>query len=146
MATPTPPHPERSSSFAISTPSAPSRNNPISLRIYKALGTTFDDAASREALDIAASFYVAADAPAAGVASGSGGKGKGKDVSASKVGESAEEAGTEDERELFAPRRTLKGVSRAATARKYLKRDVESQLAETSRRFLEAFGDVDQVC
>jgi hypothetical protein len=100
------------------------------LRIYKALGTSFDDAASREALDIAASFYVESDAP-----SGSG-SGKGKDKSTDVPIETGEE--------LFIPRRTLKGVSRAATARKYLKRDVENQLAETSRRFLEAFGDVDQ--
>jgi len=41
-------------------------------------------------------------------------------------------------------RRTLKGQS-AATARKYLKKDVERKLAEGSRKFLDAFGEVDQV-
>jgi len=42
----------------LSTPApAASRNNPVQLRIYKAIGTSFDDRASREALEIASSFY-----------------------------------------------------------------------------------------
>ncbi|BEI79779.1 hypothetical protein CcaverHIS002_0103080 [Cutaneotrichosporon cavernicola] len=46
------------SGSATPTPAA-SRNNPISLRIYKAIGTSFDDRSSREALEIASSFYSA---------------------------------------------------------------------------------------
>lgn len=49
------------------------------------------------------------------------------------------------EEEELPRRRTLKGQS-AATARKHLKKDVEKKLAEGSRKFLDAFGEVDQVC
>jgi hypothetical protein len=111
--------PTRSSTLNLSAPTAPSRNNPISLRIYKALGTTFDDPSSREALEIAASFYAPAES------------------NAHLNGEDLDDG-------LEKPRRTLKGQS-AAMARRYLKRDVEMKLAESSQRFLDAFGEVDQV-
>ncbi|WOO80503.1 Conserved oligomeric Golgi complex subunit 6 [Vanrija pseudolonga] len=98
---------------------AASRNNPISLRIYKAIGTSFDDRGSREALEIASGFYASSKA-----------KGKAK----------AEDGGDE----AAAPiRRTLRGQS-AATARRNLKRDVEARLAGGSQHFLEAFGEVDK--
>lgn len=110
-------------------PSAPSRNNPISLRIYKALGTTFDDAATREALDIAAGFYTAPSKDQQGLGEGAIGKGG---------------VNGDDSADRITFQRTLKG-SPAAIARRCLKRDVERELAESSRRFLEAFGNVDQV-
>lgn len=97
---------------------AASRNNPISLRIYKAIGTNFDDRSSREALELASSFYSA--------------KGKERAV------------GGEEEEEIVPVRRTLKGQS-AASARRNLKRDVEARLAGGAERFLEAFGEVDKV-
>ncbi|EIW66514.1 hypothetical protein TREMEDRAFT_34802 [Tremella mesenterica DSM 1558] len=116
--------PQRSLSISVPvTAPAPvpaARNNPISLRIYKAITTSFDDSSSREALEIASSFYT----PRVD-------KGKGK----------AEEYEL-DEDEL-PRRRTLKGQS-AATARKYLKRDVEGKLAGGAQKFLEAFGEVDK--
>lgn len=103
-----------------STPSpTASRNNPISLRIYKAIGTSFDDRSSREALEIASSFY-------------SSSKGK------------ARASEPEDDGEVMPIRRTLRGQS-AATARRNLKRDVEARMAGGAQRFLEAFGEVDQV-
>jgi hypothetical protein len=106
---------------------AASRNNPISLRIYKAIGTNFDDRASREALEIASSFYSS--------------KGKGK----ATVAADADDAGSpSDPDDLVPARRTLRGQS-AAMARKHLKRDVEARLAGGSQRFLEAFGEVDKV-
>lgn len=98
---------------------AASRNNPISLRIYKAIGTSFDDRGSREALEIASGFYASSKA-----------KGKAK----------AEDGGSEDAAPI---RRTLRGQS-AATARRNLKRDVEARLAGGSQHFLEAFGEVDK--
>ena len=138
MASP-PPTPSRSlsqsgpsSSFA--TPSlSSSRNNPISLRIYKAIGTTFDDAGSREALELVSSFY----APTVSA------KGKEKELVVHENGNSNGHGYAEEEE--LPRRRTLKGQS-AATARKYLKKDVEKKLAEGSRKFLDAFGEVDQVC
>jgi hypothetical protein len=135
MASP-PPTPSRSlsqsgpsSSFATHSLSS-SRNNPISLRIYKAIGTTFDDTGSREALELVSNFY----APTVSA--------KGKEKAESVINENGN--GYAEEEEL-SRRRTLKGQS-AATARKYLKKDVERKLAEGSRKFLDAFGEVDQVC
>ena len=155
-----PPPPDPSHTNTNDTPTPPSPNNPNKHRINKALGTTFDDASSREALDIAAGFYVEGDGPVAsgsgtGVRTGSGRedgeKGRYGDIGVVPTkgmgaGIDGDMEKAEEEEVLFAPRRTLKGVDRATTARKYLKRDVESQLAETSRRFLDAFGDVDKVC
>ena len=132
MASP-PPIPSRSlsqsgpsSSFAPPSSLSSSRNNPISLRIYKAIGTTFDDVGSREALELVSSFY----APTHSI------KGKEKEIGDLVNGH--------DDDEELPRRRTLKGQS-AATARKYLKKDVERKLAEGSRKFLDAFGEVDQV-
>jgi hypothetical protein len=128
-----PPTPSRSlSQSGPSSSHAPpslssSRNNPISLRIYKAIGTSFDDAGSREALELVSNFYAPASV-----------KGKERDLSGLTNGHYSEEE------EELPKRRTLKGQS-AATARKYLKKDVERKLAEGSRRFLDAFGEVDQV-
>ncbi|WVQ78637.1 hypothetical protein IAT38_000724 [Cryptococcus sp. DSM 104549] len=116
------------SSSSTPAPLPTSRNNPISLRIYKAIGTSFDDASSREALEIASSFY----APPTS-------KDKGKDTSASGILEGYDW----EEEEGLPKRRTLRGQS-AVTARKWLKKDVEASLAGGSRRFLEAFGEVDQ--
>lgn len=90
------------------------------MRIYKAIGTNFDDRASREALEIASSFYSS--------------KGKAKADATSSA--------ASDGDDIVPVRRTLRGQS-AATARKNLKRDVEARLAGGSQRFLEAFGEVD---
>ncbi|WVF66103.1 hypothetical protein IAT40_000842 [Kwoniella sp. CBS 6097] len=144
--------PSRSLSLSLSAP-APlpsSRNNPISLRIYKAIGTSFDDPSSREALEIASSFYAPGSPSSASLLD----KGKGKAGSQGVIEEDGEGDGDGDgdhgaggqgrDVVLGLPqRRTLKGQS-AATARKYLKRDVEGTLAGGSQKFLEAFGEVDQ--
>jgi hypothetical protein len=133
-----------SSSFV---PLSASRNNPISLRIYKALGTSFDDPSSREALEIASRFYSQQDSKAS--------KGKGRaeqdGIEATPNGTAPPEsqASTSDADEeqdgLVTPRRrTLRGQT-AMTARKYLKRDVERKLAGGSQKFLQAFGEVDKV-
>lgn len=118
-----------------------SRNNPISLRIYKAIGTNFDDPGSREALEIVSTFY----APTVSA------NHKGKEKAGPLQNGDAEESdvfGTlrddEEDGDMIPKRRTLKGQS-AAMARKYLKRDIERKLAEGSQKFLHAFGEVDQV-
>jgi hypothetical protein len=135
-----PPTPSRSlsqsgpSSSYAAPPLSSSRNNPISLRIYKAIGTTFDDAGSREALELVSNFY----APTHSI------KGKEK-AEGDLVLTNGHGHGHGHEEEELPRRRTLKGQS-AATARKYLKKDVERKLAEGSRKFLDAFGEVDQVC
>lgn len=119
--------PPRSSSYSSMAPApAPtSRNNPISLRIYKAIGTSFDDPASRQALEIASGLY--------------SGKGKAKEVDHGEY-----DLDGEDDNDGMAVRRAGKGES-AAIARKWLKRDIEGRLATSSQKFLEAFGEVDKV-
>ncbi|WWD09169.1 hypothetical protein V865_007291 [Kwoniella europaea PYCC6329] len=122
--------PSRSLSLSLSAPTSipSSRNNPISLRIYKTIGTSFDDQSSREALELASSFYSSSSSTSVE-------KGKGKaDLSVSEQ---------DEDLEGLPRRRTLRGQS-AATARKWLKRDVESTLAGGSQKFLEAFAEVDQ--
>ncbi|WWC86032.1 uncharacterized protein L201_000903 [Kwoniella dendrophila CBS 6074] len=128
--------PSRSMSMSSSTPTPipTSRNNPISLRIYKTIGTTFDDKSSREALELASSFYSSAS-------SSSLDKGKGKALGQQNDNDNNEE---EQEEEGLPKRRTLKGQSSASTARKWLKKDIEGTLASGSQKFLEAFGEVDQ--
>lgn len=63
---------------------------------------------------------------------------KGKGKVQSEYEELEEDDGT------LPKRRTLKGQS-AATARKYLKQDIETSLATGSAKFLQAFAEVDQV-
>ncbi|KZP29030.1 oligomeric complex COG6 [Athelia psychrophila] len=124
--------------------------NPISLRLYKVLGTNFTDEATREALSTLSDLYVvpprdeplreaAADdwdddqdgaeedpAPTntkafrAPTGTGTGSRWDGVDVVESVPGESA------------------------MRARKNLRRDMENKLAEGSQQFLHAFGAVDQ--
>lgn len=128
--TDSPPGPSRTLSRSLSStapaPIPTSRNNPISLRIYKAIGTTFDDPASRQALEIASSLY--------------SGKGKSRELDHIETDEGNDVV----EAEGGTSRRAGKGES-AALARKWLKRDVESRLASSSQRFLQAFGEVDKV-
>jgi len=110
-------------SSAVPAPAPTSRNNPISLRIYKAIGTSFDDEASRQALEIASGLY--------------SGKGKAKELD-------HDEYDIDEEDDPAHLRRAGKGES-AAMARKWLKRDIEGRLASSSQKFLEAFGEVDKV-
>ncbi|KAK8861721.1 hypothetical protein IAR55_002544 [Kwoniella newhampshirensis] len=149
-----------SRSFSLSVPSstpAPlpsSRNNPISLRIYKAIGTSFDDPSSREALEIASSFYSSpVDSKGKGKGKGraedSGVNGNGygdKNGNRDDTGQHVEindDLDEQQEDDGLPRRRTLKGQS-ASMARKWLKKDVEATLVGGSKRFLEAFGEVDQ--
>lgn len=135
MASP-PPTPSRSLSQSGPSSSYPtpsltsSRNNPISLRIYKAIGTSFDDPGSREALELVSSIY----APTTSA--------KGKEKERNENGHV--DYGFDFEEDEAPRRRTLKGQS-ASMARKYLKKDVERRLADGSGKFLKAFGEVDQV-
>lgn len=102
-------------SSPIAAPSRPSASgsarNPISLRLYKVLASSFDDPSSREALETVSDFYASGSSTTSASANGDRG-----------VGEGA-----------------------AARARRGLRRDGEEKLAEGSRKFLAAFGDVDKV-
>lgn len=115
--------------------------NPISLRLYKVLGANFDDEATREALNTLAELY----APPSTALT------KGKDVTRDVDAE--KDADEEYEQNGLKPTglAAAAGVEEAAAgdiaarARKNLRRDVESKLAESSKQFLKAFGEVDKV-
>ncbi|KAJ7139696.1 oligomeric Golgi complex subunit 6 [Mycena epipterygia] len=94
--------------------------NPVSLRLYKVLGTNFDDEATREALQTLSELYATP---------GSAVKGK----------EAARNIEDDELDEEWA-----KPTGSAARARKNLRRDMERKLAEGSHQFLKAFGEVDQ--
>lgn len=128
--------------------SSPQQPNPLSIRLYKVLAANFDDDATKDAVRTLAELYApTTNAPKV--------KGKQRDLGAEYDGLDEED---EDE-----PGDTAAGSSRAgdktatptfveavpgeiaAKARRSLRRDVESKLAESSRRFLTAFAEVDKV-
>ncbi|KAI0723862.1 oligomeric complex COG6 [Cerioporus squamosus] len=126
-----------------------SRTNPISLRLYKVLSANFDDNATREALDTLAELYTPSTSRSA-----SGPKAKEARTDAEADGDAEDEY---DPTGVSCPKPT--GIVTAASApavdesvagdiaaraRKNLRRDVEGKLAESSRQFLTAFGEVDK--
>ena len=129
--------PSKSPLLSRSPSSQPS--NPLSTRLYKVLASNFDDESTREALNTLAELY----APAVGSTSSHVQR---KSVQRRENDdENEEEDGYDD-----TPKRvSVIGESvpgdLAARARKNLKRDVESKLAESSRKFLDAFAEVDKV-
>lgn len=101
-------------------PSSTPTRNPISLRLHKVLASSFDDEASREALETVSAFYGSSTLPA-----------------------SAEHDPATNGKEGSRPSEQWEGA--AERARRGLRRDGEERLAESSRKFLEAFGQVDKV-
>ncbi|KDR69275.1 hypothetical protein GALMADRAFT_256106 [Galerina marginata CBS 339.88] len=111
----------------------PQSRNPVSARLYKVLSTNFDDEETRQALRTLSDLYATP---------------KGKE--AQPVIEEPED---EFIQENVNPSHTAAGVAAllvetvpgesAARARKNLRRDMENQLAEGSKKFLEALGEVD---
>jgi hypothetical protein len=115
----------------------PQARNPVSLRLYKVLGTNFDDDSTREALLTLSDLYATHGSP------------KGKEIR--RDVEDPEDDDVEDDSvKPGAPRDAILPEAipgeLAARARKNLRRDMENKLTEGSRQFLRAFGDVDQVC
>ncbi|KAK0210475.1 oligomeric complex COG6, partial [Desarmillaria ectypa] len=103
--------------------------NPVSLRLYKVLGTNFDDEATKEALRTLSDLY----------ATPSSGKGK-----AIQRGEEELDGGDEGNRLHSNDIVEIPSGESAARARQNLRKDMEQKLAEGSRHFLAAFGEVDQ--
>ncbi|RDX56370.1 oligomeric complex COG6 [Lentinus brumalis] len=137
------------SSSRISSLSSPQPQNPISLRLYKVLSANFDDDATREALDTLAELYAPSTSR-----STSGSKGKAVKADAEGDGDGDDEydiaggSGLKPTGMVAAASAPAVDESVAgdiaARARKSLRRDVESKLAESSRQFLTAFGEVDK--
>lgn len=106
--------------------STPASKAPISLRLYKVLGTNYDDPGVKEALLTLSELYDTK-----------------LEVQISRRVESDEEDGDEDESLDNAP--VLPRENVAERARRNFRRDVGGKLADGSRKFLQAFGEVDQV-
>jgi hypothetical protein len=115
---------------------SPLARNPVSLRLYKVLGATFEDDATKEALSTLSDLYSPSESPAT--------------VSTAKedviVPEGVDEADTYSVKDVPSFLRGAPPGDTAAKARKRLRRDIESKMEEGSLRFLAAFGVVDQVC
>jgi hypothetical protein len=126
--------------------------NPVALRLYKVLSTNFEDAATREALQTLSDLY----APSTST--------KGKEpVKSIDDDVTDDDDDVEHDDEDIGPSLAHDGNTNlswggpstvvevvpgeiAARARKNLRRDMEKKLAEGSRQFLKALGEVDQVC
>jgi conserved oligomeric Golgi complex subunit 6 len=118
---------------------AASSRNPVALRLYKILGTNFDDEGTRQALKTVSELY--------GPSSASHSISQ-KPVKPNTDSDSDEEQERSATQNSFAD--TFLGPANvpgdtAARARKHLRRDVENKLTEASHKFLRAFGEVDQV-
>ena len=105
--------------------------NPVSLRLYKVLSTNFDDEDTRQVLRTLSDLYAAP---------------KSKDTPA-VVEDVDDEAMCDSVDGSYVSTMLAESVPGefAAKARKYLRRDMENKLAEGSRKFLEALGEVDSV-
>ncbi|KII95365.1 hypothetical protein PLICRDRAFT_34211 [Plicaturopsis crispa FD-325 SS-3] len=121
------------------TTGTPQARNPVALRLYKVLGTSFNDDATKEALRTLSDLYATPSTLSGSL--------KGKEVD-----RDAEELDDDDIEDDVAPARPALGSAvpenvpgdSAAKARLNLRRDMENKLAEGSRQFLSAFGEVDQ--
>jgi len=114
---------------------SPLARNPVSLRLYKVLGATFEDEATSEALNTLSDLY----SPAAFSVVGASVK---EDATAH---DGIDEVDLESLKDVPSFLRAASPGETAAKARKHLRRDIESKLEEGSLRFLAAFGVVDQV-
>lgn len=116
-----------------------STRNPISLRIYKALSSSFQDSSSRDALETLSALYAPSSLPV-------------PQITLQTQDDSDYEEGDDGETETstsFARKwsdQKLGDPTIAENARRNLRRDIELQLAESSSKFLHAFGEVDKVC
>lgn len=100
---------------------APARN-PISSRLYKVLGTNYNDPALREALEIISDLHSTPDL-------------SGKHTVYNDQEKTPIDSG----------KTVLSSSGIAARARKSLRRDAELRLTQASRQFLKAFQEVDKV-
>ncbi|KAI0280541.1 oligomeric complex COG6 [Russula aff. rugulosa BPL654] len=113
---------------------SPLSRNPVSLRLYKVLGATFEDDATKEALSTLSDLYSPSESPAV--------------VSITKedavVPDGVDELDADSVKDVPSFLRGAPPGDTAAKARKHLRRDIESKMEEGSLRFLAAFGMVDQ--
>ena len=123
--------------------------NPLSIRLYKVLAANFDDEATKDALNTLSELYSTPNTEHVAL----NGKQKGKETRIEESDEDGEEEDDDEEGKVGTKKVGRRASSIveilpgeiAARARKNLKRDVEAKLAESSRKFLDAFAAVDKV-
>ncbi|KAJ4481001.1 oligomeric complex COG6 [Lentinula aciculospora] len=148
------PIPHTESSFSISSQRknsgswASQSRNPISLRLYKVLGTNFDDENTRQALQTLSELYAsnsASDSSTDAYSTKDGNSNFNDTLSGDEHDE--EDNGVEKRAQLSAGKsRFLESTpgEAAMRARRNLKRDMELRLAEGSRHFLKVLSEVDE--
>jgi len=112
----------------------------VALRLYKVLGTNFDDEGTRQALKTVSELYGSSSAP--------------HSISRKPIRPGSDSDSDDEEQDTASAQNTFADTflgsanapgDAAARARKHLRRDVENKLTEASHKFLKAFGEVDQV-
>ena len=125
------------------TTSARQPRNRILLRLYKVRGNNYSDDSTREALQTLSDLY---HVPAP--------------CTAKEREADSEEWAEDDHSSIFEEVNNAAGATKmikvdfkenvpgesAARARKHIQKDVVNKLADGSRQFLQAFGEVDRVC
>ena len=110
-----------------------SSRNPISLRLYKVLGSNYDDPATREALVSLSDIYKAPETS------------RPKSIEREPRSDEDEDDDLLDSEKTKPGRHTGLSSGTAARARKSLRRDAELKLTQGSRQFVKAFQEVDNV-
>lgn len=105
--------------------------NPVALRLYKVLGTNFNDEATQEALATVSDLYATPHKLSLKANTESDDETDGYALGIPSAQDELDEVVTGEA---------------AARARKNLRRDIEHKLAQGSQQFLKALGEVDQVC
>lgn len=119
--------------------------NPLSLRLYKVLGARYDDPSTREAIEILSSLYAA---PAPSTATGTT-RPRRNTIRSRTDGNISDDS--DEERPTALPLssgivdKDAASEEVATRARKNLRKDMEDKLAQSSRMFLAAFSEVNQV-
>jgi len=116
--------------------------NPLSLRLYKVLGARYDDPSTREAIEILSALY----APTTPSTTLGTARPRRNTIRSRADGNISEDSDEEMPNALSLSNGTEeKNEEVAARARKNLRKDVENKLAQSSRMFLAAFSEVNQV-
>lgn len=108
---------------------SPLARSAVSLRLYKVLGATFEDDATREALSSLSDLYSPSGSPSV----------------VSTIHDAVDEVDMESVKDVPNFLRGAPPGDTAAKARRHLRRDIERKMEEGSLRFLSAFSVVDQV-
>ncbi|KAG6845272.1 hypothetical protein H0H87_011681 [Tephrocybe sp. NHM501043] len=112
--------------------SAPQSRNPISVRLYKVLGSNIEDDATQEALQTLSDLYIAPNVTVR------------NEKGSLTIQEDAEFGEQEQGSARAVPLTEAVPGELAANARRHMRRDLENKLARGSEQFLKAFGEVDQ--